>query len=331
MQEQVGVDGLLQRGLEGLDQLVRQVADEADGVGQGHRAAQGFEVERAGGGVERGKQLVGGIGLGFDQGIEQRALAGIGIAHQRDPEGAAVAALVALGAALALDLGQPRLERFDALVDHAAVKLDLRLARATALAGTAGLALQVAPAPHQARAQVLQPGQLDLQLAFMALRTLGKDLQDQRGAVGHGHPQVALKIALLGRRQGLVEDHAFGAMHLHQGLDLVGLAAAHKQRRVGCLAARDDPLHRHITRALGQQRQLIERGVEEGAPAEIHTHQHHARRARLGQRRAIPIIGRQGGGGGCSVAGRGLQAGSAGSAAWKLTGRPGTTVEMACL
>ena len=34
VQQQVGVDRLLQRGLEGVDQAVRQVADEADGVGQ---------------------------------------------------------------------------------------------------------------------------------------------------------------------------------------------------------------------------------------------------------------------------------------------------------
>ena len=48
VQQQVGVGRLLQRGLEGLDQLVRQVADEADRVGQRHRrAADAVEVELA--------------------------------------------------------------------------------------------------------------------------------------------------------------------------------------------------------------------------------------------------------------------------------------------
>ena len=35
VQHQVGLGHLLQRGAEGLDQLVRQVPDEPDGVGQG--------------------------------------------------------------------------------------------------------------------------------------------------------------------------------------------------------------------------------------------------------------------------------------------------------
>jgi hypothetical protein len=50
---------LLQRGLEGVDQAVRQVADEPDGVGQGYRAAPRYraafgraQVELAGRGVE---------------------------------------------------------------------------------------------------------------------------------------------------------------------------------------------------------------------------------------------------------------------------------------
>jgi hypothetical protein len=39
VQQQVGVGRFLQGGFEGLDQLVRQVADETDGVGQRHRTA----------------------------------------------------------------------------------------------------------------------------------------------------------------------------------------------------------------------------------------------------------------------------------------------------
>ena len=34
MQQQIGIDGFLQRGLEGIDQTVRQVADKAHGIGQ---------------------------------------------------------------------------------------------------------------------------------------------------------------------------------------------------------------------------------------------------------------------------------------------------------
>jgi hypothetical protein len=38
----------------------------------------------------------------------------------------------------------------------------------------------------------LQFGQLNLQLAFMAARALGKNFQDQQSAVVHRNPHVAL-------------------------------------------------------------------------------------------------------------------------------------------
>jgi hypothetical protein len=40
------------------------------------------QVQLARGGVQRGKQLVRRIGARLDQRIEQRRLAGIGVAHQ---------------------------------------------------------------------------------------------------------------------------------------------------------------------------------------------------------------------------------------------------------
>ena len=54
-------------------------------------AADAVEVQLARGGVERGEQLVGGVGVGLDQRVEQRRLAGVGVADQRDAEGAACA------------------------------------------------------------------------------------------------------------------------------------------------------------------------------------------------------------------------------------------------
>ena len=57
VQDQVGVGDLLQRRAERLDQLVRQVPDEADGVGQRVRPAAGG-CGPAHGRVERGEQRV---------------------------------------------------------------------------------------------------------------------------------------------------------------------------------------------------------------------------------------------------------------------------------
>jgi ribose 1,5-bisphosphokinase PhnN len=49
--DQVGAERLLERGRERLDQLVRQLADEADGVGE--QVAAPGDLERARCGVER--------------------------------------------------------------------------------------------------------------------------------------------------------------------------------------------------------------------------------------------------------------------------------------
>ena len=122
-------------------------------------------------------------------------------------EGVAPLTLTALGGALLLDFLQPLFGALDGLTDHAAIQLDLRLAGATAHADAAALALQVRPAPHQSGGEVLQPGQLDLQLALVAAGTLGEDFQNQQRAVIDRHPQVALQIALLGRAERLVEQH----------------------------------------------------------------------------------------------------------------------------
>ncbi len=126
-----------------------QVTDETHGIRQGHRAPGFAQIQLTGGGVERGKQLIGSIGPGFDQPVEQRRFARIGVTHERDREGVAAFALAALGGTLFLDLLQPLLGALDGLSDHAPVQLDLGFAWTTAHANAATLPLQVRPTAHQ--------------------------------------------------------------------------------------------------------------------------------------------------------------------------------------
>ena len=272
MQQQVGIDGFLQRGLEGLDEAVRQIADEAHRVGQRDAAADLRQEQLARGGVERGKQLVGRITARLDQGIEQRRLARVGVADQRDGKGVGALALAALRGTLALDLFEPLLDALDRFGDHAAVQLDLGFARAAACAGAALLALQVAPATHEARAQVLQPRQFDLQLALVAARTLREDFKDEHGSVVDRHAERALEVALLRGAERLVEQDFGGAGLLGEQLDLVGLAAAHEQGWIGRAALAGDPRDRFEAGSLGQQAEFFEFRIEM-RKAKIHPHQ----------------------------------------------------------
>ena len=181
--QQIGVNGFLQGCLKGINQTVRQITDKAHRVRQGHRALCLAQIQLARGGVQRGKQLVCGIGARLDQGIEQGGLARVGVTNERNVEGAAPVALLALGLMLALDLLQLLFGALDGGGDHAPVQLNLRLAGAAARADAAALALQMRPAAYQARAEVLQAREFDLQLAFVATRALGKYFQNQKSAV----------------------------------------------------------------------------------------------------------------------------------------------------
>jgi hypothetical protein len=81
MDDQIGLDHLLQRRPEGGHQMRRQFRDEADRVRQDHLGAvrQDDPSQRR---VERGEQHVLGHHAGARQPVEQRRLAGIGVADQ---------------------------------------------------------------------------------------------------------------------------------------------------------------------------------------------------------------------------------------------------------
>ena len=87
--------GHLERALERLDQPVRQAADEADGVGEQHRLATG-QRQPPGGRVEGGEQPVLDEHAGLGEPVEQRRLAGVGVADDRDVGQAAACPALAL-------------------------------------------------------------------------------------------------------------------------------------------------------------------------------------------------------------------------------------------
>jgi hypothetical protein len=84
--DQVGSGDLLQRRLERLDQVVGQLGDEPDGVGEGGRPPA-RQLEAPGGRVEGREQLVLDQHPGPRQPVQQGRLAGVGVAdqgHRRD-------------------------------------------------------------------------------------------------------------------------------------------------------------------------------------------------------------------------------------------------------
>ena len=77
---EIGFADFVQRGLEGLDEAVRQFADEADGVGE--QEWQVFDDHFADSGVQSGKEFVFGEDIGLADEIHQGGLAHVGIADK---------------------------------------------------------------------------------------------------------------------------------------------------------------------------------------------------------------------------------------------------------
>ncbi len=155
---------------------------------------------------------------------------------------------------------------------------------------------------------MLQSGELHLDLALVRLRALREDLQDQPGAPEHAALELALEVALLRRRELVVEDHPAGVDRLRGAPDLGDLAAAGEELRVRPRAA---PANLRVAADAGALRQPQELfgGVLGGRRAEIQAHQD--RRLVIERcRGAHPSFS-------CSPP--------------RLMAREGTTVEMACL
>src|SRR5690606_18267893 len=169
---------------------MREVSYEPDRIGYGDRA-RAFDPHAPRGGVERGKELVGRIGIGLRERIEQRRLAGVGITHQRYRHHATAHSCPTLRMTLAFDLAQSFPQQLDLVADDAAIHFKLRLAGAPH-ADTTPLTFQVGPHAGQASDQMLQLREFDLKLAFMATRPKRKDVEDQTDTIDHAQLEHTL-------------------------------------------------------------------------------------------------------------------------------------------
>src|SRR5690554_4140691 len=81
VQQQVNAYGFFKCRTKCRNQRRGKVANEADGIGH-HHLPRALNPNPSGSGIKGGKQLVGCVGLGTCQGIEQGGFARVGIPHQ---------------------------------------------------------------------------------------------------------------------------------------------------------------------------------------------------------------------------------------------------------
>src|SRR5690554_7727375 len=179
MPQLIGLTGFLQRGTEGLYQLLRQMADETYGGGQ-HDRAYIDQLDAAQGRIQGREQLIGGVYRRLGQPVEQGGFAGVGIADQGDHGDFRPSPCTSGLITLAADLLQTLGDLLDAHPQQTAVGFQLGFPRTTQ-ADTTLLPLKVGPAADQTGTQMIELGQLDLQLALVGTGALGEDIQNQTG------------------------------------------------------------------------------------------------------------------------------------------------------
>jgi hypothetical protein len=174
------------------------------------------------------------------QAVEERALAGVGVAHQGHRGHRHRLAPLPLLLAHPAHRLQIELQLVDAPLNLPPVGFQLGFAGSAGADAAAQLRHGFALA-GQPRQHVLKLRQLHLQLALAGPCVAGKNIQDQLRAVQHAAGQRRLKIAQLRGRKVVVEEHQIGFGGSGYAGNLLHLAGADQRSRIGPGA----PLHAH--------------------------------------------------------------------------------------
>ena len=234
MNQHLGLRHLFERGAEAGDERVRQVADEAHRVGQENAAAAG-QLNRAQLGIERGEHARRLKHLRPSDGVEERALAGVGVADQSDRGHRNGLAALALLAAHATHRFEIALELVDAALNLPAIGFKLGFA-GPARADAAAQLRHGFAAPGQPRQHVFELRQLHLQLALACTGVAGEDVEDQLRPVEHAARQRSLEVAQLRGRQVVIEKDQVRVGGRGDSGDLLHLAGADERCGVGARA-----------------------------------------------------------------------------------------------
>ena len=240
-----------------------------DRVAQQHGPPAG-QLPAAGPRVERGEQGVLDENVGAGQGVQQRALAGVGVADQRDGHLPAAGGHLALLRRSIVFSSLPQIG--DPLLDHAAVHFQLLFAR-PAQADALLLPRQVGPHPLQPRHGVFQLGQLDGQAGFVRLCPAGEDVENQLRAVQDLHAGDFFQVACLAGTQVVVEDDHVGVGGRGQAGQLGDLALAQVGGGVGGLAALGQLADHPRAGGGGQAFQFFQRLAVAGPAGQQHADQ----------------------------------------------------------
>ena len=261
MDQQIRLAYLVQRRFEGLDQVVRQFADEADGVGEQER--QVLDRHFAYRSVKGSKEFVLREDIGFGEQVHECRFADVRISDECHTNH--LSAMLALGSHLFVNGLELLTQQGDTLTDDPFIRLYLGLTHTAVRSSTTALTIQVRPHPRQTRKHVLQMRHLNLRLRIGSLRTLEENLQNQYRSVDHTHVRLALVVqrflyvSNLPRAQLIVKDHHVNGMMLQNILvNLTQFSFSDISSRIRQIETLSKTLNGHDTMRVGKECQLVE-------------------------------------------------------------------------
>ena len=174
MNEKIGHHGFFKRGIEGLDETMRELANESHRVRKQERLFIG-ESDFPRGGVQRREEFILDENVGAGEGVQEGGFAGIRVAHDRGVRNRGAFAILALGGPLAFDGIKIPFEAIDLPPDLAFILLELGFALAFG-SNAAALLAKVSPCTNKSRERILHASEIDLEAGFACLRPLRKDI-----------------------------------------------------------------------------------------------------------------------------------------------------------
>jgi len=158
---------------------------------------------------------------------------------------------------LLLEFLESSAQHANAFAEQSAISFELGFTR-SAKTDTTFLTLKVSPTANEPAREMSQLRKLNFELAFVATRSLSKDIEDERIPIEHSKASQFFEVTFLTRRECVIDQDHLGTTVDRRLTNLFGLAAAHEVPRIRSLAATGDGDGRAHSRRLRKLRELLE-------------------------------------------------------------------------
>ena len=260
-EDQIGLTNLRQGRFKGINEPVRKLLDETDGIGDRHRPAarQAISTRCR---IKRSEELILRKYRRPSQSVKKRRFTSVGIARKSDAERGRSDPLLRLHGPSTLNHGKLASNRSNAVANHASIDFELAFSLSkTASNATARLLLRkVAPHATKARQKILKLCKLHLEPPLTRLSVQPENIKNQSGSIDDLHrlSNRFLKIRLLRRGKVIIKDNNIGVEARDEPANLGHFARSDKRPRIRSFEPLRNTSNTLSSSGIGKTFELIE-------------------------------------------------------------------------